>query len=112
MEDIDVLLSESLDKYFNVLKTLGYTQQDNVDNLVILSGLSYILNTFQPYITEEDLRDIYQVLLCISGNCIIDYQTQLSQDSLIHQFTDNSLYRVSEDTIFRSSEDDMFRITD
>lgn len=112
MEEIDNLLSKSLDKYFNILRTLGYTQQNNVDNLIILSGLSYILNTFQLYITEEDLRAIYQVLLCISGNCIIDYQTQPSCDSLIHQYTEDSLYRVSQDTVFRSSEDDIFRITD
>ena len=36
MEQFDIILNESLDRYFNVLSKTGYVNSDNVDKLMLL----------------------------------------------------------------------------
>lgn len=105
MEDINIILSTAIDRYFESLGVLGFSSQANTDNLVVLSGISYIINNFQDNLTEDDIRALYKAVLCISGNCLIDYSKELSEDSLIHPINTNLKYRASEDTILRQSED-------
>lgn len=110
MENINFLLSTALDKYFTILKSTGYVNKQNVDNLIVLSGISYILSNFQDYITEEHIRNISRALLCISGNCLIDYNIELSEESLIKEIKQNLAARISEDEIFRFSTENVLRI--
>lgn len=109
MEELNTLAVESLDKYFKVLVRKGYKNNNDVCGLIVLRAISQILSVYNDYITEDDMRSISNALYCIGGNCLINFPTYLSEDTIFHEIKDSLVTRATQDIIPRKTEDGIFR---
>lgn len=113
MDEVSILWSESLIKYFQVITKTGYKNYKDVYKLIALSAINYIINEYGDYTMEyssdEDLRALHNALYCISGNCLIDYPRYLSEDTIFHKIDREKIFRTTEKEITRVSEDSLFR---
>lgn len=115
MEELELITLNAIDKYYNYLENLGYADNDDMNNILILSFISDIINTFPQYITDSDYDIILKAVQCLSDkSCFISSPHFLTQESL---FKDSNYYkqktfRLSEDSLFRFTEDDSFRVAD
>lgn len=112
MDNITKMTEIALDRYFTTLHTLGYKSYNDVNKLIVLSTIEELLTSeFSFYITEEDYKSIVNALYCIIGdNCMIDFPSYASWDSLIHETNNDIVYRITEDSILRNTESSSFRI--
>lgn len=110
MDELNTLLSNSLDNYFRVLSKKGFIGQAKVNNIIALCAITHLLDKYGEFITEDDIRTISNALYCISGNCLIDFPTYLSEDSIFHEIKGEIAARLTQDTTTRNSEDGLFRI--
>lgn len=115
MEELELITLNAIDKYYNYLENLGYADNDDMNNILILSFISDLVNMFPQYITDKDYDIILKAVMCLSNNsCFISSPHFLTQESL---FKDSNYYkqktfRLSEDSLFRFTEDDSFRVAD
>ena len=110
MEDLNIILEHSLEKYFKVLAKIGYKNPKDVYNLLSLVIITKLLERYSEYITEEDLRSMSIALACISGSCLIAAPTISSEDSIFHEVKRVLGVRISQESIVRKTEDGIFRI--
>jgi hypothetical protein len=109
MEELNTLLANSLDKYFRVLAKIGYKSNKDVYGLITLIAINQILNVYNEYITEDDMRNISNALYCIGGTCLIDFPTYLSEDTIFHEIKTDLVARTTQNITTRNSEDGIFR---
>lgn len=84
MDNIDKVLSTSLDRYFVTLSQFGYKEYCSVTKLLVLSYIEEMLynETWSP-VPEKDYRDMDKALYCLYGNsCLIPYPEYINNDSL------------------------------
>lgn len=114
MDNIDKVLSTSLDRYFVTLSQFGYKEYCSVIKLLVLSYIEEMLynETWNP-IPEKDYRDIDKALYCLYGNsCLIPYPEYINNDSLFKKTTIIGTYpRKTEDSILRSALQNILRVT-
>lgn len=110
MDELNTLLAESLDKYFKVLKKEGYKSYGDVYNLIALCAIHQIIYAYGDFLTEEDMRYISKAMYCIGGNCLIDFPSYLSEDTIFHKDRIERILRSSEIDFIRTSEDSIYRI--
>ena len=110
MEEINNVVAKSLDRYFQLLSHTGYVRPIQVDNLLVLSAIQYLVNNFGLFITDEDLQSMVNVLYCIGGDCIIQLPNVPSDNSLFHNIKRETTIRLTEKGSTRTSEDNLFRI--
>lgn len=115
MEELDLITLSTIDKYYTYLDNLGYVENEEMNNILILSFINDILNIFPQYITDEDYDIILKAVQCLSAkSCFIPSPHFLTQESL---FKDSNYYkqktfRVTEDSLFRLTEDNFNRIAE
>ena len=115
MEELNLITLNAISGYYNNLKYLGYVDCDETDNIIILSFINDLINTFPQYITNSDYDTILKAVQYLSDkSCFISAPHFLTQESL---FKDSNYYkqksfRLSEDSLFRLTEDNDQRITD
>ena len=110
MEDLNITLEHSLEKYFKVLSKIGYVSPKDVYNLLSLVIVTKLLKKYSVYVTDEDLRSMSMVLACISGSCLIAAPTVFSEDSIFHEVKRILGVRISQESTTRKTEDGIFRI--
>lgn len=112
MDNITKMTETALTRYFNSLHVMGYMSQGDVNKLVLLSVLEEMLTSELSYfINEQDYRTITNALYCILGNnCMIDFPSYATWDSLIHKATVDVTRRITEDNTLRYTEDSNYRI--
>lgn len=97
MEEVNDLLSQALDTYFTTLGKTGYQKPTTVNNLLALSAIDFIIDNFQYYLEEDDVRALQQALNCIGNECIIGLMGSGKSLSLIHNNLLNLRLRITED---------------
>lgn len=111
MVDIDKLLSDSLQNYFETLPLTGYMPQSDVNRLLTLAAINFIINEFPERITNEDWVAISKAISCIADGCLIDFPSNYSCDRLFQDIGRGLDFRVTETLrTTRSSQDGLFRI--
>lgn len=110
MEDLNIILEHSLEKYFKVLARTGYKNPKDMYNLLSLVIVTKLLEKYSEHIIEEDLRSVSMALACISESCLISAPTVFSEDSIFHEVKRILEVRVSQDSTTRKTEDGIFRI--
>ena len=110
MEDFNLIIIDTLNKYFDILSKAGYVKSKEVNKVIILTFLSRLLNDFYEYITEEDYNDIIKSVYCLSDCLIRLPKYNVFKDSLIHhKYNDGLILRLTEDNLNRFMEDNMFK---
>ena len=115
MEELNLITLNAISGYYNNLKYLGYVDYQETNNIIILSFINDLINTFPQYITNSDYDTILKAVQYLSDkSCFISAPHFLTQESL---FKDSNYYkqkafRLSEDSLFRLTEDNDQRITD
>lgn len=115
MEEYNIELEETntLDKYFEVLKHTGYYNYKDVKKLIVLDFIRDILSdTYNMYITEEDYTSITDLLYCLFGStCLIPYPVFIKNLAIIgDNNTGKYLRRTEHEETLRNTEDSLFRI--
>lgn len=102
MEELDKLVADSLDRYFTVLGSVGYTPDFNVNKLLLLQFIQEFLQEYQGYITESDYNVIERILQCLAGtSCLIPYKEyQLISQPVSGVFN----MKITENRILRQTE--------
>ena len=96
MEELDNLVSESLNRYFTVLESLGQISNADTNKLILLSFIQEFLGEYQGYITEEDYRVIDSIIQCLAGtSCLIPYGQYQQLSTPVTGYTFNIPYRVN-----------------
>ena len=115
MEELNLITLNAISGYYNNLKYLGYVDCEETNNVILLSFINDLINTFPQYITNSDYDTILKAVQYLSDkSCFISAPHFLTQESL---FKDSNYYkqksfRLSEDSLFRLTEDNDQRITD
>lgn len=104
MDNIDKILSVSLDRYFNTLSTFGYKNYCDVSKLLVLMFIESILyNKAGILLPEKDYKEVEKALYCLYGeSCLIPYPEYINNDSLEKDGRPTQL-RVTEDSFLRSA---------
>lgn len=101
---------KAINKYFSVLKHMGYKPYNQVNKLLILSFIEEFLTGPMAYfITEQDYNDIDKALNCIYGSCMISYPSykQAFSEPVKNVYKE---YRITEDKVLRETEDNYLRV--
>lgn len=97
MEQFDIILNESLDRYFTVLEKTGYVNSNDVDKLLLLNFLQEFLNECEYIISEEDYILINNIIDCISDtSCLIPYRQFKQPNEPLVGYINNVLIRITE----------------
>ena len=99
MENLNITLEHSLEKYFKVLSKIGYVSPKDVYNLLSLVIVTKLLKKYSVY-----------VIACISGSCLIEAPTIFSEDSIFYEVKHILGIRITQDSMIRTTEDEIFRI--
>ena len=115
MEELNLITLNAISGYYNNLKYLGYVDCEETNNVILLSFINDLINTFPQYITNSDYDTILKTVQYLSDkSCFISAPHFLTQESL---FKDSNYYkqksfRLSEDSLFRLTEDNNYRVID
>lgn len=110
MEDFNLIIIDTLNKYFDILSKAGYIKSKEVNKVIILTFLSRLLNDFSEYITEEDYNDIIKSVYCLSDCLIRLPKYNVFKDGIIHhKYNDGLMLRITEDNLNRFMENNMFK---
>ena len=103
---------EGVRRYFNALSVFGYKSYDDVNRMLVMSMIEELFTSeFSYFITEDDYRTLINSLYCLLGNnCLYDFPSYATWDSMIHKDNRFMVYRISENDILRNSENDYFRV--
>jgi len=110
MEEIDTVIINGLDRYFNTLCNVGYVNDDKVNRLLLLIFINEMLSgDFSHYITDDDYQSILNVLYCL-GNCMIDMPSfKVFNDSIYNVNNNENLSLRYDDSLIRSTESYIIR---
>ena len=96
MEELDNLVSESLNRYFTVLESVGQVSDADTSKLILLQFLQEFLQEYQGYITEEDYRVIDRIIQCLAGtSCLIPYRQYQQLSIPVTGYIFNIPYRIN-----------------
>ena len=111
MDNITSLLINSINKYFHTLSVFGYKDYDSVNKLILLSFIEELLaGELSIFLNEEDYKSVTKCLYCICGkDCMINFPSYNSNDSIIHPNIVPLTPRISENCIIRVDEDNLMR---
>lgn len=111
MYKLNSLLSESLNRYYDVLKYTGYIKYQEVYKLLVSTFILDILEgEFGGLISEEDYKAMDNVLHCFYGSsCLIPYPTYKQNTVISKEYMDDTLM-LSEDAILRFTEPNINRL--
>ena len=115
MEELNLITLNAISGYYNNLKYLGYVDCDETNNIIILSFINDLINTFPQYITNSDYDTILKTVQYLSDkSCFISAPHFLTQESLFKNsnYYKQKLFKLSEDSLFRLTEDNDQRIID
>ena len=115
MEELNLITLNAISGYYNNLKHLGYVDYQETFNIIILSFINDLINTFPQYITNSDYDTILKAAQCLSDkSCLISSPHFLTQESLFKEsnYYKQRMFRISEDSLFRLTEDNLNRVTD
>lgn len=110
MDNITNVTSDALKNYFNTLSKLGYKNYNDVSKLIVLLFIEELLTSeLSSYVTENDYRSIINASYCImSNNCLINFPSYTTWDSLFHNdpnYLQYIRYRTTEGSVIRITED-------
>lgn len=72
MDELKNITYQSIVNYFKILPKTGYINDWDTNKLALLVCLYNMLDEFQGYINEEDMRQIYKIINCIGmTNCFV-----------------------------------------
>lgn len=92
---MDEIIYESLCRYYNTLKNLGYVNLGLTSSLVIACVLNELLEDFSDVITDKELAVINDIMKCIdSQSCLVDYESKDLKTST-HCVKDNKHFSYS-----------------
>ena len=115
MEELNLITLNAINGYYNNLKYLGYVDCEETNNVILLSFINDLINTFPQYITNSDYDTILKTVQYLSDkSCFISAPHFLTQESLFKDsnYYKQKLFRLSEDSLFRLTEDNDQRIID
>ena len=115
MEELNLITLNAISGYYNNLKYLGYVDCEETNNVILLSFINDLINTFPQYITNSDYNTILKTVQYLSDkSCFISAPHFLTQESLFKDsnYYKQKLFRLSEDSLFRLTEDNDQRIID
>lgn len=115
MEELNLITLNAISGYYNNLKYLGYVDCEETNNVILLSFINDLINTFPQYITNSDYDTILKAVQCLSDkSCFISAPHFLTQESLFKDsnYYKQKLFKLSEDSLFRLTEDNDQRIID
>lgn len=115
MEELNLITLNAISGYYNNLKYLGYVDCEETNNVILLSFINDLINTFPQYITNSDYDTILKTVQYLSDkSCFISAPHFLTQESLFKDsnYYKQKLFRLSEDSLFRLTEDNDQRIID
>ena len=115
MEELNLITLNAISGYYNNLKYLGYVDCEETNNIILLSFINDLINTFPQYITNSDYDTILKAVQYLSDkSCFISAPHFLTQESLFKDsnYYKQKLFKLSEDSLFRLTEDNNYRVTD
>ena len=115
MEELNLITLNAISGYYNNLKYLGYVDCEETNNVILLSFINDLINTFPQYITNSDYDTILKAVQYLSDkSCFISAPHFLTQESLFKDsnYYKQKLFKLSEDSLFRLTEDNDQRIID
>lgn len=82
---MDDVVFTALDRYFNILSTLGYKNYTSVYKLIVLIFIQELLDSdCSSFISEDESRIIEKALTCLYGSdCLIPYRKYIVNTSVI-----------------------------
>ena len=75
MFDLDVIISEALNKFYKTLSYTGNVSAKTTTQLLLATYLRDFLEDYQGLINEEDYNAISKVLDCMYGTCYMPYSS-------------------------------------
>ena len=115
MEELNLITLNAISGYYNNLKYLGYVDCEETNNVILLSFINDLINTFPQYITNSHYDTILKTVQYLSDkSCFISAPHFLTQESLFKDsnYYKQKLFKLSEDSLFRLTEDNDQRIID
>lgn len=74
MDDLELILNNSLSNYFKHIEKVGYMSDTNVYQLVLLDFLNTFVRDYSDYLWDEDYAQIKNVINCLySNSCLINW---------------------------------------
>lgn len=96
-------LSKALDNYFSSLSILGYLSPNKTNTIILLDFLVYILEESCIIVSEDDYRDIENVLHNLLGsNCLIPYFDYTKSKSINKVSLESLPLRITEGGLLRN----------
>lgn len=103
MESLINIINDSVDKYFTILTNTGYVKNDLRDSLLSVIIVQYIIDNFIDFLTDKDLKKLYQFLYCNNGNCIVPLTNVLMEytevSGIMDQLDKLQLRKTNEDIL-------------
>lgn len=112
MDELDDVAVKALDNYYNIISTIGYTDNNKILRLLYVVLMSKFMGSlFSQYIDDKDYKCIINSLNCMSDCMIdfIDYPTFKDNIEPIYNI-DNYILRITESGIIRLTEDNNLRV--
>lgn len=110
MKEINNLIANAIQKYFNKLFHLGYIKSKETDIMLLLLFIEELLNDDNYFITEEDYKIITTALNKLYGSsCIISFPSYNTYKVYLKELQFSNL-RKSGNNLVRISETDIFRL--
>lgn len=103
MLDLDITISEALNKFYKTLSYTGTSPSKTVTQLLLATFLRDFLEDYQGLINEEDYNIINKVLDCMYGTCYMPYSAY-NEMTPAPVFYVQKYNRLSEDSHLRISE--------
>lgn len=75
MLDLDITISEALNKFYKTLSYTGSVPAKTTKQLLLATYLRDFLEDYQGLINEEDYNAISKVLDCMYGTCYMPYSS-------------------------------------
>lgn len=99
LESIEKTIIESINKYYDTLKEIGYVNQSNVDKLIILIFIGEIINEFPP-LGEKDYNALYKLWDCLAqSNCLISWADYAKYSGIKLNNNSSMRIRITDNTI-------------
>ena len=97
---------KAVNRYYKVLSTFGYYNQEEVNKMLVLFHIEELLNgQMQVYLSDEDIKIISKALNKLYGsNCLIDYSCNFNNDSIYGIMKRTFIPRITEDNMLRITE--------
>ena len=108
MDNLESVVSESLNNYYTVLEKTGYIKQPDVNRLLLLQFLENFLKEYSGYVTDSDYNMISRIIDCISNStCFVPNVDKLLPSYVVYK---DHMFRKSTEGILRHTQYDYERL--